>query len=471
MSNNMQHREISLSSAIGIFTTILLIIMVGKLALGFDTAILLMIVAMFTSFVYVFCYKFTWNELFEGGVVPMVARASGAMMILLTVGPMIAVWMISGTIPYIIYLGLKILTPKTYLLAAFVLTAISSTVTGTSWGTAATFGVALMGIAVGLDVSPAIAGGAIVAGSYFGDKLSPVSDTTVLAAAVAEVDVMDHIRSMLWTTTPAFLISLIVYFLIGSKASGSIDMSQINDILAALENTFKLTPITLIPPACLLGLAWMRKPTLPVLWVAIATAIPLGMMQGYDISKVISIMANGPHISTGIENIDKLLSRGGLSFMAGSVAVVFFAYIFAGELEYSGTFKRISSALRDKFIQKNRGKLILSTSLTGIITGLGTGNSYLSEIVPGTMYKDLFDEMNISRRVLSRTLEDSGTVVVPLIPWSAAGIYMSTVLGVPVFSYMPWAFLCYLGFITAWIYGFTGIAIWPKDNDKKKVVR
>jgi NhaC family Na+:H+ antiporter len=195
------------------------------------------------------------------------------------------------------------------------------------------------------------------------------------------------------------------------------------------------------------------------------------MMQGYDISKVISIMANGPHISTGIENIDKLLSRGGLSFMAGSVAVVFFAYIFAGELEYSDTFRRISSALRDKFIQRNRGKLILSTSLTGIMTGLGTGNSYLSEIVPGTMYKDLFDEMNISRRVLSRTLEDSGTVIVPLIPWSAAGIYMSTVLGVPVFSYMPWAFLCYLGFITAWIYGFTGFAIWPKDNDKKKVGR
>jgi len=328
-----------------------------------------------------------------------------------------------------------------------------------------------MGIAVGLDVSPAVAAGAIVAGSYFGDKLSPVSDTTVLAAAVAEVDVMDHIRSMLWTTTPAFIISLIVYFLIGSKTSGDIDMDQINNILTALNNTFKLTPITLIPPVCLLGLAWMRKPTLPVLWVAIAIAIPLAMMQGYDISKVISIMANGPHISTGIENIDKLLSRGGLSFMAGSVAVVFFAYIFAGELEYSDTFRRISSALRDKFIQRNRGKLILSTSLTGIMTGLGTGNSYLSEIVPGTMYKDLFDEMNISRRVLSRTLEDSGTVIVPLIPWSAAGIYMSTVLGVPVFSYMPWAFLCYLGFITAWIYGFTGFAIWPKDNDKKKVGR
>ena len=465
-SNEPKHREVGIAGSIGIFSVILAIIIVGRLVFSFDTALLLMTVAMFTSFVYVFYYRYTWKELFEGDVVPMIARASGAIMILLTVGPMIAAWMISGTIPYIIHLGLQILTPKTFLLAAFVITSISSTLTGTSWGSAATFGVAFMGIAMGLGISPAIAAGAIVAGSYFGDKLSPVSDTTVLAAAVAEVDVIDHIRSMLWSTLPAFLLSLVVYFIIGSRASGSIDMEQINDILVALDNTFKLTPVVLIPPICLLGLAYMKKPTLPVLWVAMVTAVPLAMMQGYSLSEIITIMAKGPKISTGIASVDGLLSRGGLSFMAGAVAVVFFAYIFAGQLEYSGAFNRISTALRERFIRKSRGKLVFSASLTGIMTGLGTGNSYLSEIVPGTMYKDLFDEMNVSRRVLSRTLEDSGTVVVPLIPWSAAGIYMSTVLDVSVFSYAPWAFLLYLGFVTAWIYGFTGIAIWPKDNEE-----
>lgn len=466
MSGEIEHREVGLGGSIAVFCVILAIIIAGKLVFGFDTALLLMIVSMFTSFVYVFGYKFTWNEMFDGGIVPMVARASGAIMILLTVGPMIAVWMVSGTIPYIIYIGLQILTPKTFLLAAFVVTAISSTLTGTSWGSAATFGVAFMGIAIGLGVSPAAAAGAIVAGSYFGDKLSPVSDTTVLAAATAEVDVIDHIRSMLWTTTPAFILSLVIYYLVGSRVSGTIDMNQINGILDALRRTFKLTPLTLIPPLCLLVLAYMRKPTLPTLWVAMITAVPLAMMQGYGISKIISVMAKGPDISTGIASVDKLLSRGGLSFMAGAVAVVFFAYIFAGQLEYTGAFKRISSALKDKFIKGNKGKLVLSVSLTGIMTGVGTGNSYLSEIVPGTMYKDLCDEMNVSRRVLSRTLEDSGTVVVPLIPWSAAGIYMSTVLGVSVFSYVPWAFLCYLGFVTAWIYGFTGIAIWPSDKKR-----
>lgn len=193
-------------------------------------------------------------------------------------------------------------------------------------------------------------------------------------------------------------------------------------------------------------------------------SIPLAVMQGFDVTTVVKFMASGPKITTGLEAIDKLLARGGLSFMSSSVVVVFFAYLFAGQLEYTGTFRTICESLKAKFIGNSKGRFVLSASLTGIMTGLGTGNSYLSEIVPGTMYKDLADEMNISRRVLSRTLEDSGTVIVPLIPWSAAGIYMSTVLDVPVVSYAPWAVLCYAGFLTAWIYGFTGIAIWPSDK-------
>ena len=467
MSEAKKHREVTLASSVAIFVAILAIIILGKLVFNFDTAILLMLIGVFTTAVYCFGYGFGWGEMFDGGIVPMVARASGAIMILLTVGPMIAVWMASGTIPYIIYIGLKLLTPKTFLIATFIVTCISSTLTGTSWGSAATFGVAFMGIAVGLGVSPAVTAGAVIAGSYFGDKLSPISDTTVLAAATAEVDVIDHVRSMLWTTTPAFIISIILYGLIGAKASGTMEMGQVNEIVNALCATFKFSPLVLFPPILLLVLAYRGKPTLPTLWAALLSAVPFAMWQGNSLSDVMKIMAKGPSIATGVESIDKLLCRGGLSFMAGSIAVVFFAYLFAGQLEYTGTFRCISEALKEKFIKGSKGKLVLSMSLTGIFTGLGTGNSYLSEIVPGTMYKDLCDDMNVSRRVLSRTLEDSGTVVVPLIPWSAAGIYMSTVLGVSVFEYVPWAFLCYIGFITAWIYGFTGIAIWPSDTKKE----
>lgn len=463
----MAEKKVSLGASVLIFAAILAIIVIGKLVLNFDTAILLMLVGIFTTAVYCFGYGFSWGEMFEGGIVPMVARASGAIMILLTVGPMIAIWMASGTIPYIIYIGLKLLTPKTFLIATFIVTCISSTLTGTSWGSAATFGVAFMGIAVGLGVSPAITAGAVIAGSYFGDKLSPISDTTVLAAATAEVDVIDHVKSMLWTTVPAFIVSIVLYGLIGARVSGTMEMGQVNAIVEALQKTFKFSPLVLLPPLFLLVLAYKGKPTLPTLWVALLTAVPFAMWQGHTLPEVMKIMAKGPSIATGVEAIDKLLCRGGLSFMAGSIAVVFFAYLFAGQLEYTGTFKCISQALKEKFIKGSTGKLVVSMSLTGIFTGLGTGNSYLSEIVPGTMYKDLCDEMNVSRRVLSRTLEDSGTVIVPLIPWSAAGIYMSTVLGVSVFEYVPWAFLCYLGFLTAWFYGFTGIAIWPSDKKEE----
>lgn len=456
-------KEIGLSGALGIFGTILLIIVAGRLAFGFDVALLLMFCGMFTTAMFCFRYGYSWNELFDGGVVPMVARATGAIMILLTVGPLIAVWMASGTIPYLIYTGLKLLSPKVFLPAAFLICCLSSCFTGTSWGTAATFGVAFIGIAQGLGVSLPATAGAIVAGAYFGDKLSPVSDTTVLAAAVAEVEVVDHIRSMLWTTVPAFLIGLGIYAYVGSQGVGELDMSQVDTIVGAIGKTFRLTPLSLIPPFVVLALAYKRYPTLPVLWVAILVSIPLALFQGYDLTTTVKFMASGPKIATGLEALDKLLSRGGLAFMSGSVVVVFFAYLFAGQLEYTGTFRTLCESLRARFIGNSRGRFVMSASLTGILTGLGTGNSYLSEIVPGTMYKDLCDEMNISRRVLSRTLEDSGTVVVPLIPWSAAGIYMSTVLGVPVVEYAPWAVLCYAGFLTAWLYGFTGIAIWPSE--------
>ncbi|MGI6253311.1 MAG: Na+/H+ antiporter NhaC [Aminivibrio sp.] len=466
MPEERVHKEISLGGAVLIFGIILAIIVIGRLVFSFDVALLLMFIGMFTTAVYVYYYNYSWEELFEKGVVPMVARATGAIMILLTVGPLIAAWMVSGTIPYLIYVGLQLLNPKTFLVAAFIICSLSSTLTGTSWGTAATFGVAFMGIAEGLGVPLAAAAGAVVGGAYFGDKLSPISDTTVLAAAVAEVDVVDHIRSMLWTTVPAFLLSIGVYWYVGSGASGEIDMTTVNTILDAIKNTFSTNPVVLVPPLVVLILAYMRYPTLPVLWVAIVLAIPIAMMQGYDLPAIVKAMASGPKITTGVQSIDGLLSRGGLAFMSGSVVVVFFAYIFAGQLEYTGTFRKICSSLKDSFIGESKGKFVFSASITGILTGLGTGNSYLSEIVPGTMYKDLADEMNISRRVLSRTLEDSGTVVVPLIPWSAAGIYMSTVLGVSVFEYVPWAILCYFGFLTAWFYGFTGIAIWPSDKEQ-----
>ncbi len=226
-----------------------------------------------------------------------------------------------------------------------------------------------MGIAQGLGMPMAAAAGAVVAGAYFGDKLSPVSDTTVLAAAVAEVEVVDHIRSMLWTTVPAFIISLAVYGCVGSNASGEIDLSAVNEIVGGISKTFKMTPLVLIPPLAVLVLAYMRYPTPRTVDRHRPCSSP-GCNAGLRHPLHLKAMASGPKIVTEVASLDKLLSRGGLAFMSGSVVVVFFAYIFAGQLEYTGTFRKICSSLKERFIGSGKGRFVLSASVTGISRGL-----------------------------------------------------------------------------------------------------
>lgn len=446
-----------------VFAIVLLVYGVGILKA--NAAIMLLLISMFVTFISIFYLGCSWDELLEKGIRPTIDRAMGAILILMMVGPMVGAWLISGTIPYFIYLGLHILTPKTFLVSAAILCSISSIMTGTSWGTAATLGVALMGVAYGLGIPLSIAAGAVVVGAYLGDKLSPISDTTILAAATAEVDIFDHVRSMLWTTLPAFIISLIVYQIFSFKISGSIDYSRINQLLDGIAATFKLNPLLLLPPVAVFYLSYKKVPSIPALWVGTVLAMILALiLQGAGFKDVITAMYSGGNFNTPIPELNKLLNRGGITSMVSSIATVFMAYIFAGEMEYTGMLGKILDTIKESFIKGKVGNLILSTSLTGILTGLVTGNSYLSIIVPGRIYHPMFKDFGIKRNVLSRTTEDSGTVVVPLIPWSAAGVYMTATLGVPTLSYAPWAIMCYLGFILAWIYGYTGKAIWKEQT-------
>ncbi|MBL3538667.1 Na+/H+ antiporter NhaC family protein [Aminivibrio sp.] len=466
MAQEERQEDISAAGALTVLGGILAILAGGTLVFGIHIAVLLVFCGIFTTALFRMQYGFGWRLLFVDGVLPMVSRASGAMGILLSVGPLIAAWTLSGTIPYLVFTGLNLLTPRIFLPAAFLLCSFASLLTGTSWGTAGTFGVALTAIAGGLGIPEAAAAGAIVGGAYFGDKLSPVSDTTVLAAAVAEVDVMDHIRSTLRTTLPGAVLSVAVYAAAGSGAGGAMDTAGISAMTSALSGRFFLSPVLLLPPLVLLFMAWKRFSTLAALWTSVGLALPLALFQGYGPGEILAAMAAGPRAVTGNQAVDELLGRGGLLFLAGVAAVVCAAYVFAGQLEATGTFRRVSTLLQKKFIGRSRGKFVLSASLTGVTVAVATGNSYLSEILPGTMYKDLADEMDISRRVLSRTLEDSGTVVVPLVPWSAAAVYMSAVLGVSAWEYLPWAVICYSGVPTAWLFAFFGIAIWPSDKKK-----
>lgn len=446
-----------------VFAIVLLVWGVGILKA--NAAIMLLIISMFVTVLSIYCLGYTWDELLTQGIKPTIDRAMGAILILIMVGPLVGAWLISGTIPYFIYLGLHILTPKTFLVSAAVLCAISSVMTGTSWGSAATLGVALMGVAYGLGVPLPVAAGAVVVGCYFGDKVSPISDTTILAAATAETDLFEHIKSMLWTTIPAFIISLIVYQIFSFKVVGSIDYSRINQLLDGIATTFNLNPLLLLPPVVVFYLSYKKVPSIPTLWIGTVIAMALAWtLQGAGFKEVITAMYKGGSFDTSIPELDKLLNRGGITSMVSSIATVFMAYIFAGEMEYTGMLGKILDSLKEAFIKGKVGNLILSTSLTGIVTAFVTGNSYLSIIVPGRIYQPVFNEFGIKRSILSRTTEDSGTVVVPLIPWSAAGVYMTSTLGVPTLSYLPWAIMCYLGFIIAWIYGYTGKAIWREKE-------
>lgn len=242
------------------------------------------------------------------------------------------------------------------------------------------------------------------------------------------------------------------------------DTAGIAAMTSALSERFFLSPVLLLPPLVLLLMAWKRFPTLAALWTSVGLALPMALFQGYGPGEILAAMVAGPRVVTGNPAVDDLLGRGGLLFLAGVAAVVCAAYVFAGQLEATGTFRRVSGLLQRRFIGRSRGKFVLSVSLTGMTVAVATGNSYLSEILPGTMFRRLADEMDISRRVLSRTLEDSGTVVVPLVPWSAAAVYMSAVLGVSAGEYLPWALICYSGVPAAWLFAFSGIALWPSEK-------
>ena len=468
MEKDGRKKEVSFRGALLVLGGVFAILAGGKLILDMNIVLLLLASGLFTTALFRGFYGFSLADLFGRGVAPLLGRSSGALAILLSVGPLIAAWTLAGTIPYLVWSGLRLLTPGTFLPSVFVICSLASLLTGTSWGTAGTFGIAFTAVAEGLGISAAATAGAIVGGAYFGDKLSPVSDTTVLAAAVAEVEVVDHIRGMLWTTLPGFFLSIGIYALLGGSSAEPLKGDLMNSMISSLQGAFRMSPLLLLPPLLLLVLAWRRHSIFLVLWVAVLSALPFALYQGYSPREILRALVAGPRVVTGSPSLDELMGRGGLLFMGGVAAVVSVCFIFAGQLEITGVFRAVSRKLQDTFIGLSRGRLVLAVSLSGLLVSISTGNSYLSEIIPGTMFREMADSLNVSRRVLSRTLEDSGTMVVPLVPWSAAGIYLSSVLGVPVVSYAPWALLCYLGVVTAWIYALTETALWPSEEKRKE---
>ena len=453
----------------------LLVLFIGKGVLGFSTEPLLIIVACVAAFV-AWRVGCTWDDMLDE-ISQKIAKGMPAILILITVGAMVGTWMASGTIPMMIYYGVQIVSPKWLLVTAFLITCLVSVATGTSWGSVATMGVALMGIASALGVNPAATAGAVIAGSYFGDKISPLSDTTNLAPLAAGSNLYEHIGHMFWTTVPATIVSLVVYAIVGLNANTAAGATSeaVTNMMAQLDQMYDWNILILLPVILVLAGSLLKLPTIPVMILSTVVAGVEGIfMQGISLKNVLTATVNGFNV-TMIERpgfdaanaafeVTKLLNRGGMNGIMSTTLLVFCAFCFAGIMSRAGCLEVVLKAILS--VAKTTGSLILATVISCITMALTTGNSYLSILIPGEMFRDAYKERGLHPKNLSRTLEDAGTVFVPLVPWSAAGAYMAATLGVETLDYLPWAILCYIGFIFAIIYGYTGIGIakLPKEE-------
>ncbi len=407
----------------------------------------------------------SWREM-QAGIVQSMMKGMPAMLVVVVVGALIASWITCGTIQMIIYYGLGMISREWFLVSATLTACLVSTLTGTSYGTAGTIGVAFMGIAHGLEIPPGQAAGAVVAGAYFGDKMSPFSATANLAAAAARVNLYDHIRFMTWTTAPALLVGLIVYAFVGhgAHAAGAVSLEGAEAIRRALATNFTFSPWLLLPPAITLYLAARQKPVIPGLLLSSIVAVVLAyLIQGVPLPKALHILATGYKPATGVAQVDKLLAQGGLDAMMHPTLIALCAFAFSGLMQKAGLLDPLLDRLL--VLAHTTGRLVASSVAACIGVALITGSSFLSILIPAELLLPAYHRFKLSGKNLSRTTDDAGTVVVPLIPWSIAGVFMSTTLGVPVTAYAPWAVFCYTGFIFALIYGFTGFAIAPRIRE------
>lgn len=460
-------KQATLGHALIPIVFLIVVLSASIMLFGADPHIPLILAIIVAASVAIFQLGYTWGEL-EEGILDTIKMGMQASLILMIIGTIIGTWILSGTVPTMIFYGLQIISPGIFLVATCLICCIVSISTGSSWTTAGTVGIALLGIGHGLGIPDYIVAGAIVSGAYFGDKMSPLSDTTNLAPAMAGSNLFDHIKHMFYTTTPSLIISLILYGIIGARYAGrSLDMESINILLTTMQDNFMISPLLLIPPILVIVIVVMKVPALPgLIGGSILGAIFAMIFQGASFGDVIDAAHYGFEIETGVEVIDTLLSRGGLDGMMWTVSLILIALSFGGVLEKTGMLQAVGEAIMK--LAHGTGSLILATVLTGIAVNLLTGEQYLSLVIPGRMYKGLYAERGIHPKVLSRTLEDAGTITSPLIPWNTCGAFMQGALGVHPFAYAPYAFLNLLNPVIAVIYGFTGFSITKLDEAEKK---
>lgn len=411
-------------------------------------------------------------DLIEEGIIHGCKIATISMMILMFIGVMIPAWIAAGTIPTLIYYGLKLISPSIFLVTATLTCAIATLCTGTSWGTAATFGVALMGIGGGLGISPGMTAAAVICGAIFGDKMSPISDTVNLSAGTCEVNIFDNIKSVATATVPGFILTIIVFIFLDFKFnSGEIHSQAVDEMLSILSNNFNLTPIhaliSLIPMILVLILALKKVNALATIVISAIIAMFIAiLLQKYSLIDMMSYMNYGFKIDTGNFDVDKLLNRGGLQSMMWTVSIGYLGLSYGGILEKTGVLNTLLNSMQT--ITKNSRNLILSHIATGFLTIMLSASPYVSILIPGRMFIKGYEKLGIKKSVASRTCEHSGICLDPLLPWSLGAVYFSGVLGVKTMDYAIYCVLLYVVPLITVFYAITGIFVW-KENFTKGV--
>lgn len=495
----MEQRKPSLALAILIFVAVGVLIAFSVLVWEVDIHIPLILGAILAGSFGVFYLNIDYGTI-EKGIVDGIMTGMQACLILYTVGPLVGTWIASGVVPTMIYYGLSILSPSIFLFATLVICSVVSLSTGTSWGTSGTVGIALMGIALGLGIPAPITAGVIISGAYFGDKMSPLSDTTNLAPAVAGTDLFQHIRAMVWTTGPTYVIVMVITIVIGFRyAGGTLDLAKIQALQALMDAEFWISPIALLAPIVVIGLSAMSKPALPSLYAGILVAVVFALIQGVGVGDILNIMQYGyvPSISAEIagaaedaaalgallsanglsmapdlavasaNDMVQLMERGGLQSMNWTISLILCAFTFGSTMEVCGFLRVMLEAIMKPI--KSVGGMVTATILSCFICDVFLGDQYLSIAMPGRMFKLAYDDKGLHPRMLSRTLEDSGTLLSVLIPWNTCGAYHATVLGVPTLAYAPYAFLNYLNPLVAIVMTYMGIGIFWRGKDGEPV--
>ena len=425
--------------------------------------------AMFAALVAKILLKCNWKDL-ESGISDTLKMVVIPIMILLVIGMSIGTWILSGVVPTMIYYGLKMITPDIFLPVALISSSLISISTGSSWTTMSTIGIALIGMGEGVGIPREVIVGAVLSGAYFGDKMSPLSDTTNLAPLMAGAKLFDHIKHMLYTTVPAYILALIGFIILGNKYSNTVvDDIGVDLMLTTLNQSFTITPWLILIPILTIGLVMKKVPALPGLFSgALLGGIAAMIIQNKSLIDVMRVLQFGYKSNTGVKAIDSLLTRGGMSSMLMTISLIISALAFAGIMEKSGMLDKLATTISK--VANTKNKIVVASVITPTLTNLCAGGQYMSIVITGRMFRKNYEELNLAPKNLSRALEDGGTITSPLVPWTVCGAFVASTFGVPTYIYAPFCLFNLICPVISIFYGIFGITIEENSNSIETIL-